>query len=61
MGRTKKTIQSSENNMFMNIVGMALLSLNLNIVDAKQYQKRRLLGGGGGCGVHKYFDNNKLN
>ena len=58
MGRTKKTIQSSENNMFMNIVGMALLSLNLNIVDAKQYQKR--LGGVGG-GVHKYFDNNKLN
>ena len=44
----------------MNIVGMALLSLNLNIVDAKQYQKR-LGGGGGGDGVHKYFDNNKLN
>ena len=27
-----KTIQSSENNLFMNIVGMALVILNLNIL-----------------------------
>ena len=40
----------------MNIVGMALVILNLNIFDAKQSQKRRLVFINITC-----LDNNKLN